>query len=71
MLKEVLESFGNSYKQRYRMGKFQCDCGNTAELKITKVMNGEIRSCGCKAKYRHTYKDFIKMCHEIAAENPL
>lgn len=40
------------------MGLYKCKCGNTAELCITKVKNGHIKSCGCIKKlmfYKHGY----------------
>lgn len=37
-------------KRRY--GTFQCDCGNTKEIRIDQVLSGTTKSCGCLYKKR-------------------
>lgn len=50
----MLTAIRNTHKH-YRNTKsllweFRCDCGNTKEIIVSKVVKGEIRSCGCLHK---------------------
>lgn len=34
-----------------KLAIFKCDCGNEKEMVFTQVLNGTIKSCGCKKGY--------------------
>lgn len=40
-----------------RYAKFKCDCGNETVTRLSKVVNGETKSCGCLRKefYRRLF----------------
>jgi hypothetical protein len=37
-------------RNNHAIGIFKCDCGNTCELRLTRVVNGVTKSCGCLKK---------------------
>lgn len=46
-LKLIEKFIINKYGQNMTMGKFQCDCGNFIINKLTSVLSGHVKSCGC------------------------
>lgn len=41
------EFIGVTENTKKAIWKFECDCGNTVEIRISKVIDGQYVSCGC------------------------
>ena len=50
----ALEFVGVTENTKKAIWKFKCDCGNTIEIRISKVQDGQYVSCGCLRKERRT-----------------
>ena len=44
----LIENLNRINKDNSKMALFKCDCGNEKELVFTQVLNGQIKTCGCK-----------------------
>ena len=55
-----ITGFKKSGQKYYKIGLFQCICGNEKEAYLHNVLANRTRSCGCKteehSKELHTYK---------------
>ena len=47
-----------------KLALFECDCGNVKELVFTQVLNGKIKTCGCKQGFSSMQEQKEK--HKIA-----
>lgn len=47
----LVKNLNKINKDNSKMALFKCDCGNEKELVFTQVLNGQVRTCGCKQGY--------------------
>lgn len=47
----LIKNLNKINKDNSKMALFKCDCGNEKELVFTQVLNGEVKTCGCKRGY--------------------
>ena len=47
----LIKNLNKINKDNSKMALFRCDCGNIKELVFTQVLNGEVKTCGCKQGY--------------------
>lgn len=52
----VVEMLENS-KDRRKVYRCKCECGNTTDVKSKYLYNGDTRSCGCHKKDFHNYQE--------------
>lgn len=60
----LIKNLSKIDKNNSKLALFKCDCGNIKELVFTQVLNGQIKSCGCKQGFLSTQNQKEK--HKIA-----
>ena len=54
-------------KRNSKLALFKCDCGNIKEIVFTQVLNGNVKTCGCKQGFlnessrREQYNTLLKI----------
>lgn len=47
----LIKNLNKLDKYNSKLALFKCDCGNEKELVFTQVLNGDVKTCGCKQGY--------------------
>lgn len=47
----LIKNLNKINKNNSKLALFKCDCGNVKEMVFTQVLNGSVKSCGCKQGY--------------------
>ena len=47
----LIKNLNKIDKNNSKLALFKCDCGNVKEMVFTQVLNGSVKSCGCKQGY--------------------
>lgn len=50
----LIKNLNKIDKNNSKLALFKCDCGNIKEMVFTQVLNGDITSCSCKNKGKHS-----------------
>lgn len=60
----LIKNINKINKNNSKLALFKCDCGNIRELVFTQVLNGKIKTCGCKQGFSSMQEQKEK--HKIA-----